>query len=316
MSEHRHVDTDVETAIELRSQLVEGALAQSREHNVHDAYLHAFEAMRTSRIYVWEPPAIDAFWQFWDDPRNYGRFMDEFFDREGLIYRQDLACREFHMFPAPGRLFGEELSPKDLRDDVASIVFPPTTRAIGITNCLVDGKQRLPAVIQSVQIDPAKLVPGRGMERLDRLPALPPTGTLEASRLVVHLETRFPQILSGIVVDRKPITWLICVYQLQIFLLQPFVGHMRKVRRSQKSGKRTPQPPQEIVQVLMREPLPVRIPKYIFLPVHPVTGRKLEFEVDVRSHERHCASGVVTTVRAHKRGPTGKTREKVIKVIR
>ncbi len=65
----------------------------------------------------------------------------------------------------------------------------------------------------------------------------------------------------------------------------------------------------------MRDALPTRVPKYKFPGYHPVTGKPLEFEVDVRSHERRCASGKVTIVRAHKRGPKGKEREKVIKVI-
>jgi hypothetical protein len=116
--------------------------------------------------------------------------------------------------------------------------------------------------------------------------------------------------------DRKPITWLIFLYQLQIFLAQPFVGHTRTQIHGTHKGKGSPEPPPEIVQVLMREPLPSKIAKYFFPAIHPVTGRKLEFEVDVRAHERHCASGKVTTVRAHKRGPIGRAREKVVKVIR
>jgi len=313
----RHIDGDVALAMQLRTELVDVALAQAKEQNLHEAYFKAFEAMRTSRIYVWEPPAIEAFWRFWEHPRNYDRFMEEFFEHDALVYRHDLVTREFHMFPAPGRLFGEELSPQEYRDEAASIIFPPTTRAIGVTHCTVAGTPRIPAIIQSIEIDPSKLMPiGSGIMRLDRLPALPPHGTIESSRLVVHCETRFPRILGDSVVDRKPITWLICLYQLQIFLLQPFVGHTRKVHRGPKKGARDLQPAPEIVQVLMREPLPVRIPKYVFLAVHPVTGRKLEFEVDVRGHERHCASGVIAQVKPHKRGPTGKTREKVIKVIR
>jgi hypothetical protein len=54
----------------------------------------------------------------------------------------------------------------------------------------------------------------------------------------------------------------------------------------------------------------------VFPQVSRITGKKLDFEVDVASHIRICASGKAVRVRAHKRGPVGVTREKVIKIVR
>ncbi len=300
-----------------RKYLVDKALDDARKRSIHSEYQRAFEALRSSRVYVWERPAMEAFWTFWEDSRNYSHFMDKFFTHEGLIYRSDMITREFHMFPAPGRLLANDLQPERYKDPTLSLIFPPTTLAIGITGCELEGKKRLSAVIESIQANPNLRDPLTGKDRIDKITVLPKEGP-NVRRLMQHVETRYLTIENGIVADNggKPINWLMTLYQLQIFLLQPFVGHMRKVSRGQSKKKMTPLPPQEIVQVLMREPLPVRIPRYVVASVHPVTGKTLEFEVDVRAHERHLASGVVTTVRAHKRGPIGKSREKVIKVIR
>ena len=146
--------------------------------------------------------------------------------------------------------------------------------------------------------------------------ALPPRDAPGADLLDETIETRFPWVEDGVVRDRKPLAWLARLYQLQIFLLQPCIGFSRRSRHGSKKGHGVLHPAPEVVKVLLRETLGVKIPRYTFPGYHPVTGHKLEFEVDVRSHERLCASGKVTTVKAHKRGPVGKTREKVIKVIR
>jgi len=259
---------------------------------------------------------MEAFWKFWSDQKNYSRFLDEFFSSRGLAYREDLTAHEFHIFPVPGKLLSEDLEPPKYHSSAASMIFPPSTRSIGLTTCEVDGVRRLAALIESIQIDPETLKRPGALLPSDRITRLPPFGTREASHLITHVETRYPRIEDGAVVDLRPINWLMTLYQLQIFLLQPFVGNMRKVNRGKTRAKQTPQPPQEIVQVLMRDTMPEIIPPYRIAAFHPVTGRKLEFEVDVRAHERHCASGVVVQVKAHKRGPIGNSREKVIKVIR
>lgn len=316
MNGRRHIDSDVELALQLRNELVEEAVRSAQERKYDTRFVRAFESMRTNRMYVWEPTAIDAFWKFWSNKANYNRFMRDFVRDTGLIYKEEMVGQEFHFFPAPGRLFGKDTLPEDFYDVAGSIIFPPTTRAIGTVTNRVDGKLFVQGLIQSIHVDPQKLMPTGGMMRLDRLTALPPKGTLESSRLLLTNVTRFPKVIDGVLVDEDPITWLICLYQLQIFLVQPFVGHTRTRRHSQRKGRFDPQPAPEIVQVLMRDPLTAKIPRYVFPNVHPITGRKLEFEVDVRAHERHCASGVIANVRQHKRGPSGKAREKVIKVIR
>jgi hypothetical protein len=317
VSSKGHVDSDVELALKQRDAVVAEALKHDRECHNDLGFVRAHEAMRRNRIYVWEPDAMDAFWRFWENRTNLKTFMNAYMRSDGLVYQESMIGDEFHFFPAPGRLFAEDTLPKNFVDPIGSIIFPPTTRVIGTTTCTVAGKRFIPGVLQSVHVDPNKLLPtDRGMARLERMTSLPPFGTPESARLRVTYETRFPKIVDGMIVDRKPIQWLICLYQLQIFLVQPFIGHTRTRHGQPKSGKRMDHPAPEIVQVLMREPLPVVIPKYTFPTYHPVTGRKLEFEVDVRSHERHCASGVVTTVKAHKRGPVGHSREKVVKVIR
>ena len=317
MSGKAYIDRDVELALKLRTDVVRRAAEDLRGFPSDEPFIPSLLAIKHNRIYVWEPPAIDAFWKFWDVKANWARFKRDFFRGEDLIYREQMVGGDFHLFPAPGRLFGPDTLAEENRDVPASIIFPPTTRAIGTSSYHVGDRHFLPTVIDTVLIDPKMVeTPRKSMLRLDRLPALPDPGTLEAGKLICTVESRFPKVVGGLVVDRKPLTWLACLYRLQIFLVQPFVGYRRQIRRSPKKGARFAHEPPAVVRVLMRDPLPTRISRYIFPTVHPLTGRKLEFEVEVRAHERHCASGKIAQVRSHKRGPSGRSREKVIKVIR
>jgi hypothetical protein len=129
-------------------------------------------------------------------------------------------------------------------------------------------------------------------------------------------ESRYLFVVNGFVDDRgRSLEWLRKLYQMRLFLEQPFVDRERSSHRakSKKAGQWTEQ---EIVRVLMRERPKKWVPKFLVPKVSRVTGRKLEFEVDVRAHIRHCQSGVTTQVKAHKRGKIGHRREKVIKVVR
>src|SRR5471030_3079290 len=124
MSGGKHVDSDVETAVRLRTEMIDVAIKQGKGDRNHEPFASTFEAMKTSRVYVWEPPAMLAFWRFWENKRVYNQFMDQFFDRNGLLYKQDMVASEFHMFQAPGRSFGEDLlAPLDI-DFASSIIFP------------------------------------------------------------------------------------------------------------------------------------------------------------------------------------------------
>jgi hypothetical protein len=312
-----HVDSDVEAALLVREELVDRALDHLRANPEVVKFKGAFEEMRRSRIYVWEPPALEAFEKFWKNKENDKKFRQQCFDGKALTYKENLVGDEIHVFPAPGKLIdGVEVPPK-FRVPGASVLFPPTTRGVGISSSRQGIDYFLPAVILTVHADPEILaLNGGGLRRVEPIRTLPQYGTADAKRLMSTAETRFPRVIAGNVTDWRPIAWLTYLYKLQIFLMQPFVGAVRKRSKGKKKRKYDPEPPAEIVQVLLREPLPRRIPRYIVPGFHPITGRKLEFEVDVKAHMRHCASGIVVPVTAHKRGPLGKTRVKVIKVIR
>ena len=317
MGAKAYVDRDVELALEVRAETVRRAIEGEVGQKLDEAFIPALASIKHNRIYVWEPPAIDAFWKFWDVPANWTRFKRDFFRDEDLIYREQMVGHEFHLFPAPGRLFGMDTLPEEHRDVPAAFVFPPTTRAIGTASCTVGDRHILPTVIETIHANPEKLDAfTTGIVRLEPISALPRPGTPESSMLLRTVETRFPKVVGGVVVDRKPLTWLACLYQLHVFLVQPFVGYSKRGYRGARKPSALAHAVPEVVRVLMREPLPIHIPRFTFPEYHPLTGRKLEFEVEVRAHERHCASGKVALVRAYKRGPTGRSREKVIKVIR
>ena len=317
MAGNGYVDRDVQLAVGLRWEVPHMAAEAGTEHKVNERFLPRLLDICGNLLYIWEPTAFDAFRKFWAEPANWSRFKREFFRGEDILYRERMVGDDFHVFPAPGRVLGEDMLPDRFLDPVLARIFPPTTRAIGSTGVRSGGTLFLPTVIESISVNPDRYEPwSRGLARMKPITAVPPVGSDDWHWLARTIETRFPKVVNGVVIDEKPLAWLAYLYQLQIFLVQPCVGFRRHIRHGKHKRSGITRPAPEVVKVLMRETLPVKVPHYTFPGYHPVTGHKLEFEVDVRAHERHCASGKIARVRAHKRGPIGRTREKIIKVIR
>lgn len=274
--------------------------------------------LRSARIYVWEPNACEAFARLWSSERNTRHFNEHCLGANGEArYIPSLVDESFHYFPAGGMLFPDNVDAA-LRDPHCDAVFPPTTNALAIGHLVCVDLHVLPVMLHTIYLNPAKLPPDleERMRILKSVRDLPARDVKYQPWLSTHVRVPTLMVSHGEFVGTASSKWLLPLYQMRIFLEQPCVG-LRATRahkvRSRKMG--VPRN-EEFTKVYMREDLGKKIPRFFLSKFSRVTGRKLEFEVSVRGHMRHCPSGKIVPVRPHKRGKLGVFKEKVVKVVR
>ena len=135
-----YIDHDAERVQRECKEMVCRAIAGEVGHKADEPFLPVLEGINGNQKYIWERQAMEAFRRFWDDPANWNRFKREFFRGEELLYREDMVGDDFHLFPAPGQLFGEDTFPEWCRDASAALVFS-ADHAGDWDDWLPDGRQ-------------------------------------------------------------------------------------------------------------------------------------------------------------------------------
>ncbi len=316
------MDADIESAFRQREQLVkacEGHIyAQELDEERRARHLLLAHRLRSARIFVWEPAAYEAFERFWSLAANRRVFNELCLDSNGEVrFLPKLVDESFHYFPAGGLLF-PDVVPAAFRDPDCDAVFPPTTNAIVIGHLDSEGLHAVPILLNTPFLDPAKLPVDldERMRVLTLMLNLPPRDMPFQPWVSINYRVQTLVVCQGDFVEGKGREWLLPLYRMRIFLEQPLVGFRPTRAHKAKSRKMGVPRDEEFTKVYMREELGKKIPRFFLSKFSRVTGRKLEFEVAVRGHLRHCPSGKIVQVRSYKRGKLGVFREKVVKVIR
>ncbi len=278
----------------------------------------ALSSMRHSQIYVWEPKALQELEKFWLRPSNEKRFRDLCYNGRDLRYIPSLFDTAFHCCPADGFYCDQAMVPDSLAEPWTEVIFRPTTRVISVSTCVQDGVTYLPTILGTTHLYVKRVGITNWTKIEQQIASMPRRNLMRSTIVQFTAESRFPAVRDGMIFSRQPLDWLAKLYQMRIFLEQPYVGPLR-VRPPKRDSRSTGlfiRETMEVVKVQMREPVPRVVPKVFFPAISRLTGRPLEFEIEVRSHARHCASGLVVQVKAHSRGPKGVRRERVVKVIR
>lgn len=274
--------------------------------------------LRTAKVYVWEPHAYEALKAFWSLERNRDQFDQLCRRKNGRVKIVPALLEEsFHYFPVGGLDF-PGIIPLSKRNADCDLVFPPRTNIIAVGDSEVGGLHAFPILLNTLFLDPSELPPeGPDRQRilsfLLSLPArdVPLQKWISGNVRVQTIVTYEGHYLR----DAEYAPWLLPLYAMRIFLEQPFLGYQKHRVNRAHAKKIGTHRNEEVTRVYMRE-APNKYPRLVVPHVSRLTGRHLEFEVDVRGHTRHCHSGKVVPVRAHKRGPKGVHKERVVKVIR
>ncbi len=310
-------DLDIESALAERSRWLGTAVSDFGESGTPEWGLEVIRSLWSSQIYVWEPSAVEAMERFWARWWNRKRFAEAFMSEGIPRFIDGVLQPSFHFFPSDGIFLDPDTLPAKKRNPWGDQIFSPTTRAISYHMCEHAQRIYIGLVLVTTHIN-KDAVDFSNVARVHReISSLPRRDVMTSPYMAAEIEWRPVEVKNGLPSTLKSLLWLKTVYKMRIFLEQPFVGHkrFRQPRRPSRHG-RVEQEGLDIVKVSMREPLKVPVPKFILPPMSRVTGKPLEFEVEVRAHLRHYASGKVGPVTAHTRGPKGIKRERVIKVVR
>ena len=307
-------DIDIERALSERDNL------QSQCSTGPDLpeYVRAgISSMKSWQLYIWEPNAVDAMHDFWSRYINRKRFSDLFYLKDVPRFIEGLFQPSLHYFATEGYFLDPDAIPPEQRDYWGDDILRPSTRMMGYQMVEHAG---LPIVLVALGTTFLRTgtVTFENWNRMQReISKIPIRDLMTSTYVMCNAEWRTLPIKNGMLTSHKSLEWVGVAYKMRIFLEQPFVGHQR-VRHQTKPARRGFGEPDglELVKISLREPIPLPVPKFNIPGISRLTGKPLEFEVPVRGHVRHCASGKEVLVKPHTRGPKGVRREHVIKVVR
>jgi hypothetical protein len=307
-------DLDLESAIKERDSLSAGLQVRPFDPNCVRAGLNSIKSWQ---IYVWEPNAVEAMHDYWSRRINSKRFFDLFYANGAPRFIEGLFQPSLHYFATEGYFLDADAIPKHQRNYWSDDILRPTTRIIGYRMIENNGLPQVLATLGTMSLKP-DLVNFDNWNRMNREISQVPVRDLMVSQyILVNSEWRLLPIKNGMITSNKSLEWVSVAYKMRLFLEQPFVGH-RRIRYQRPPTHRGLPAPEglDVVKISLREGIPVPVPRFNIPFISRLTGRPLEFEVPVREHIRHCASGKQVVVKPHTRGPKGVRKEHIIKVVR